>query len=121
MGVGTAPLSNCSRRFQIPPDFVVKSQAIDVAEVILARIRQPNVVSTLWGNRQSRRERLSTSEAHGSTTKSDGMCAGFMRLASYGYMDARIVHSLWLIEAEPHRRRVHFITTQHMPFRSIWI
>ena len=47
MGVGTAPLSNCSRRFQIPPDFVVKSQAIDVAEVILALIRQPNVVSTL--------------------------------------------------------------------------
>ena len=47
MGVGTAPLSNCSRRFQIPPDFVVKSQAIDVAEVILALIRQSNVVSTL--------------------------------------------------------------------------
>jgi len=61
------------RRFQIPPDFVVKSQAIDVAEVILALIRQPNVVSTLWSNRQSRRERLSTSEAHGSTTKSGEM------------------------------------------------
>jgi hypothetical protein len=58
---------------QIPPDFVVKSQAIDVAEVILALIRQPNVVSTLWRNRQSRRERLSTSETHGSTTKSGGI------------------------------------------------
>jgi hypothetical protein len=68
-GVG-APLCEFS---QIPPDFVVKSQAIDVAEVILALIRQPNVVSTLWRNRQSRRERLSTSETHGSTTKSDGM------------------------------------------------
>jgi transposase InsO family protein len=62
-----------SRIFQIPPDFVVKSQAIDVAEVILALIRQPTVVSTLWRNRQSRREWLSTSETHGSTTKSDGM------------------------------------------------
>src|SRR5215470_16557868 len=58
---------------QIPPDFVVKSQAIDVAEVILALIRQPTVVSTLWRNRQSRREWLSTSETHESTTKSDGM------------------------------------------------
>jgi hypothetical protein len=59
--------------FQIPPDFVVKSQAIDVAEVILALIRQLNLVSTLWRNRQSRRKRLSISEAHGSTTKADGM------------------------------------------------
>ena len=58
---------------QIPPDFVVKSQAIDVAEVILALIRQLNLVSTLWRNRQSRRKRLSISEVHGSTTKADGM------------------------------------------------
>jgi hypothetical protein len=50
---------------QIPPDCVVKSHAIDVAEVILALIRPPNVVSTRWSNRQSRRERLSTSETHG--------------------------------------------------------
>jgi hypothetical protein len=62
-----------SGKSQIPPDFVVKSQAIDIAEVILALIRQPNVVSTLWRNRQSRCERLSTSEAHRSTTKSNGM------------------------------------------------
>ena len=61
------------RQYDIPSDFVVKFQAIDIAEVILALIRQPNVVLTLWRNRQSRRERLSTSEAHGSTTKSDGM------------------------------------------------
>jgi len=60
-------------KYQIPPSFVVKSQAIDIAEVILVLIRQPIVVSTLWRNQQSRRERLSTSEAHGSTTKSDGM------------------------------------------------
>ncbi len=73
--VGQIPQHAANRGFlQIPPDFVVKSQAIDIAEVILALIRQPNVVSTLWRNRQSRRERLSTSEAHGSTTKSDGMC-----------------------------------------------
>jgi hypothetical protein len=66
-------MSKSSRKTQIPPDFVVKSQAFDIAEVILALIRQPNVVSTLWRNRQSRREWLSTSEAYGSTTKSDGM------------------------------------------------
>jgi len=69
--VSTAP----QRHVQIPPDFVVKSQAIDVAEVILALIRQLNLVSTLWRNRQSRRKRLSISEAHRSTTKADGMCS----------------------------------------------
>src|SRR5215813_911143 len=31
------------------------------------------------------------------------LIAGFIRLASCGYMGARIVHSLWLIEADPHR------------------
>jgi hypothetical protein len=53
-----------SEKIQIPSDSVVKSQDLDIAEVILALIRQPNVVSTLWRNRQSRREQLSTSEAH---------------------------------------------------------
>jgi hypothetical protein len=59
--------------FQIPPDLVVKSQAIDIAEVILSRIRRPNAVHTLCRNKTSRFEQLSTSEAHWSTTKSDGM------------------------------------------------
>src|SRR5215468_736498 len=31
------------------------------------------------------------------------LIAGFMRLTSCGSMGARIVHSLWLIEADPHR------------------
>jgi hypothetical protein len=57
----------------IPPDLVVKSQAIDMAEIILSRIRRPNAVHTLCRNRISRFEQLSTSEAHWSTTKSDGM------------------------------------------------
>jgi hypothetical protein len=58
---------------QIPPDLVVKSQAIDMAEIILSRIRRPNAVQTLCRNRISRFEQLSTSEAHWSTTKFDGM------------------------------------------------
>jgi hypothetical protein len=62
-----------SKKFQIPPDLVVKSQAIDIAEVILSRIRRPNAVHTLCRNKTSRFEQLSTSEAHWSTTKSDGM------------------------------------------------
>jgi hypothetical protein len=49
---------------QIPPDLVVKSQAIDMAEIILSRIRRPNAVQTLCRNRISRFEQLSTSEAH---------------------------------------------------------
>src|SRR5437667_762411 len=35
-------------------------------------------------------------------------CTG---LASYGCMVALVLQSFWLIEAEPHRGRVHFITT----------
>ena len=59
---------------QIPPDFVVKSQAIDSTEVILSLIRRPKVVQTLHRNRKSRLELLFISETHRSTTKSDGMC-----------------------------------------------
>jgi hypothetical protein len=62
-------------RGQIPPDLVVKSQAIDITEIILSRVRRPNAVQTLCRNRISRFERLSTSDAHWSTTKSDGMWA----------------------------------------------
>src|SRR5207237_10586493 len=57
--------------FQIPSDLVVKSQAIDIAEVILSRIRRPHVVHTLCRHRKSRCELPSTSEAHWFTTKSE--------------------------------------------------
>jgi len=58
---------------QIPPDLVVKSQAIDSTGVILSPIRRPKVVQTLHRNRKSRLELLFISEAHRSTTKSVGM------------------------------------------------
>src|SRR5438105_1519631 len=59
--------------YQIPPDLVVKSQAIDIVEVILSRIRRPHVIHTLCRHRKARCDVLSTSEAHWFTTKSDGM------------------------------------------------
>src|SRR6266851_6055809 len=62
------PVGN--RHYQIPPDLVIKSQAIDIAEVILSRIRRLHVVHTLCRPRKSRCELLSTSEAHWFTTKS---------------------------------------------------
>ena len=68
-----AEVADVPRKIHIPPDLVVKSQAIDMAEIILSRIRRPNAVQTLCRNRISRFEQLSTSEAHWSTTKSDGM------------------------------------------------
>src|SRR5262249_27166706 len=36
----------------------------------------------------------------------------FMGLASCGYMILLVLKSFWLIAAEPHRGRVHFITTR---------
>jgi hypothetical protein len=69
------------KKNQIPPDLVVESQAIDMAEIILSRIRRPNAVQTLCRNRISRFEQLSTSEAHWSTTKSDGMWENLPRFA----------------------------------------
>jgi len=60
-------------KYQTPPDLVVKSQVIDIAEVMSPFIRRLNVVQTLWRNRKSRGELLSTSEAYWSTTKYDGM------------------------------------------------
>src|SRR6266851_8279558 len=66
-----AALWHGMRKDQIPPDLVVKSQAIDIAEVILSRIRRPHVVHTLCRPRKSRCELLSTSEAHWFTTKSE--------------------------------------------------
>jgi hypothetical protein len=61
------------RKNQIPPDLVVKSQAVDITDIILSRIRRPNAVPTLCRSRTSRFEQLSTSEAYWFTTKSDGM------------------------------------------------
>ena len=58
---------------QIPPDLVVKCQAIDIVEVIFSLIWRGNIVQTSWRNRKSRCELLSPSEAHRSTTKSGGM------------------------------------------------
>src|SRR5215510_12907176 len=37
--------------------------------------------------------------------------SGCIGLASCGSMSSRLLHSLWLIEVEPHKGRVHFITT----------
>src|SRR5262245_14218608 len=68
-------VGECLAFFQIPPDLVVKSQAIDIAEINSSRIRRPNAVPILCRNRISRFAQLSTSEAHWSTTKSDGMWA----------------------------------------------
>src|ERR1700751_4661464 len=39
------------------------------------------------------------------------LISGFIGLASCGSLGSRILHSLWLIEVDPHRGRVHFITT----------
>src|SRR5215510_3306404 len=58
---------------QIPPDLVVKTQAIDIVEVIAYLLRRSDVVQTSGRTRKSRCERLSPSEAHWSTTKFDGM------------------------------------------------
>ena len=59
--------------FQVPPDLVVKSQGVDIAEIILSLMRRSNVVQTLFRNRKSRIKLFSLSEDHWSTTKSDGM------------------------------------------------
>jgi hypothetical protein len=62
-----------NRKTQIPPDLVVKSQTIDITGGVLSLIRRPKGVQTLHRNRKSRLELLFLSEAHRSTTKSDGM------------------------------------------------
>ena len=69
----SSPVFLLTRPSQIPPDLVVKSQAIEIVEVILSRIRRPHVIHTLCRHRKARCELLSTSEAHWFTTKSDGM------------------------------------------------
>jgi hypothetical protein len=59
--------------FQIPPDLVVKCQAIDIGKVISLLIWRRNIVQTSCRNRKWRCELLSSSEVHRSTTKSGGM------------------------------------------------
>src|SRR5215475_13569944 len=61
------------RNFQITPYLVVKTQAIDIVEIILRLLRLSDVVQTSWRKRNSRCELLASSETHWSTTKSDGM------------------------------------------------
>jgi hypothetical protein len=68
---------------KIPPDLVEKSQAIDIAEIHSSRIGRPNAVPVLYRNRISKFAQLSTSEAHWSTTKSDGMWYVPVKIATY--------------------------------------
>jgi hypothetical protein len=53
---------------QIPPDFVVKYQAIDIADVIFSLIWRRHLVHTRGRTRKSRRKPLSPSAAHRFTT-----------------------------------------------------
>ena len=61
---------NASRtsRDQIPPDFVVKSQGIDIIGLILPLIRGQNVVETSRRHMKSRFELLSPSKGNWFTT-----------------------------------------------------
>ena len=65
---------------QIPPDFVVKTQGINIVEIISSLLRRADVVQTSWRNRTSRCELLAPSEAHWSTIKSDGIVHEDVRL-----------------------------------------
>jgi hypothetical protein len=59
--------------FQIPPDLVVKCQAIDIVEVLFPLRWRRTIVETSCRHRKSRYEPLSPLQAHRSTTKSGGM------------------------------------------------
>jgi transposase len=75
----TYPASSVTRiyvvvdNYQIPPDLVVKSQTVDIVEIICDIIRRRNIVQRSCRNRKSGGELLSASEVHWSTTKSGGM------------------------------------------------
>src|SRR5262249_25748463 len=69
----TAGLLRRHEDFQIPPDLVVKCQAVDMVEVISLLIWRRNIIHTSRRNKKWRGEALSPSEVHGSTTKSGGM------------------------------------------------
>src|SRR5262249_31535420 len=73
-GVGCARIGAFPKRnSQIPSDFVVKSQATDVIDLILQLIRHQNGVHRSCRNRTSRGVVLSTSEVQWATTKFDGV------------------------------------------------
>ena len=59
---------NHIKKMQIPPDLVVKWQAIDIANVILSLIWRRYLVHAEGRNRKSRCEALSPSAAHRFTT-----------------------------------------------------
>src|SRR5262249_11919620 len=61
------------RKYQIPPDLVVKYQAVDIVEVISSLIWRRNIVQTSCRNRKWRCGPLSPSDAYGSTIKSGGI------------------------------------------------
>src|SRR5215510_6959045 len=48
-----------SEKSQIPPDFVVKAQVVDIVEVVAQLLSRSDVVQTSCGHRKSRYERLS--------------------------------------------------------------
>src|SRR5205823_11698748 len=62
------------KKYQIPPDLVVKSQPADIVDIVLQLIRRPNGAHRACHSRKSRGEPFSTSEVQWSTTKSDGVC-----------------------------------------------
>jgi hypothetical protein len=57
-----------SQYFQIPPDFVVKHQVIDIVDVIFPLIWRRNLVKPCGRNPKSRCESLAPSAAHPFTT-----------------------------------------------------
>src|SRR5262249_50918728 len=59
---------------QIPSDLVVKSQIVDIIDLILQIVGHPNGVHRPCRNRKSRGAVLSTSEGQWATTKFDGVC-----------------------------------------------
>jgi hypothetical protein len=64
---------------QIPPDLVVKRQAIDNAEVTFQLIWRRTIVQTSCRHMISRGKPLPPSQVHRFTTKSDGMWEVFGR------------------------------------------
>src|SRR5262249_16546700 len=71
------------QKFHIPPNYVVKSQVIDIMDVIRSRIRRKTVVQTLSSNRLSQYKPLSASEASWFPTKSVGVCQNPLQCPPY--------------------------------------
>ena len=77
--------------YQIPPDLVVKYQAVDIVEVISSLIWRRNIVQTSCRNRKWRCGPLSPSEAHRSTTKSFMKTCVFTPTHETGILVAHII------------------------------